>query len=308
MADPQPTSASPEASRERTREIRAFLVWTFALSWSLALGFRLAGGEWQGTASYVVAIVYMYMPALAAVIVARFHARKPIGSDLGVRLRPNRWFAVAAVLPLLLAVATLGAGLLVPGVRFDPLMTDLIERLAALAPGVSPEAIREQMDVLPVHPYWLAIPQALIAGATINALVAFGEELGWRGFLYTRTIHLGFWKSSALIGLIWGVWHAPIILQGHNYPDHPVAGVFLMTLWTLLLAPLFQWIRLRSQSVVAAAILHGALNASAGLAVMVLSGGNDLTIGLTGAAGMAVLLVANLVLALAPARQKEPAP
>ena len=36
---------------------------------------------------------------------------------------------------------------------------------------------------------------------------------------------MGFLKTSVLTGFIWGVWHAPIILQGHNYPQHPVAGV-----------------------------------------------------------------------------------
>jgi hypothetical protein len=44
--------------------------------------------------------------------------------------------------------------------------------------------------------FWLALGQGLIAGATINAVAGFGEELGWRGFLYRELSFLGFWKSS----------------------------------------------------------------------------------------------------------------
>ena len=105
---------------------------------------------------------------------------------------------------------------------------------------------------------------------------------------------MGFWKSSALIGIIWGVWHAPIILQGHNYPQHPVAGVFMMVAWCVLLAPIFSYARLKAKSVIAAAIIHGSLNATAGLAIMVVKGGNDLLVGVTGAAGFIVLAIINL--------------
>jgi len=124
-------------------------------------------------------------------------------------------------------------------------------------------------------------------------VAGFGEELGWRGFLQRELGYLGFWKSSALIGLIWGAWHAPIILQGHNYPQHPVAGVFMMIIFTLLLSPIFSYVRLKSGSVLAAAVIHGSLNGTVGLSVMVIKGGNDLTVGVTGLAGFIVLFIVN---------------
>ena len=108
----------------------------------------------------------------------------------------------------------------------------------------------------------------------------------------------GFWKSSALIGLVWGVWHAPLILHGHNYPQHPIGGVFMMIAWCLLLSPLFSYIRLKSKSVIAAAVLHGSLNGTAGLALIMVGGGSDLVVGITGAAGFIVLAVLNLCIFL----------
>ncbi|RKY00095.1 CPBP family intramembrane metalloprotease, partial [Candidatus Poribacteria bacterium] len=62
------------------------------------------------------------------------------------------------------------------------------------------------------------------------------------------------------------------------------------------MSPIFGWLRLRSGSVIAPSIAHGTLNGTAGLALVVLRGGNDLTVGLTGLAGMIALAAANLLL------------
>jgi len=90
------------------------------------------------------------------------------------------------------------------------------------------------------------------------------------------------------------VWHAPLIIQGHNYPEHPVLGVFMMVLWCVLLAPPFPYVRLQTGSVIAVSVMPGTLNASAGVALMFLKGGNDLLVGVTGLSGMLALVVVNL--------------
>jgi membrane protease YdiL (CAAX protease family) len=140
----------------------------------------------------------------------------------------------------------------------------------------------------------LTLLQGLLVGITINALAAFGEELGWRGFLQREFGALGFWKAAGIIGLVWGFWHAPFIVRGLTYPEHPWAGVFLMTVECMLSAPLVAYVCLKADSVVAAAIFHGTRNGLSVLATMGLEGGNDLLVGGCGLAGLLVLLVANL--------------
>lgn len=140
--------------------------------------------------------------------------------------------------------------------------------------------------------------QGLLAGITINAIAGFGEELGWRGFLLKQFKEMSFVKASILIGIIWGLWHAPLILMGHNYPQHPIAGVFMMTLWCILLTPIFLYITIKSKSVIAAAIIHGTLNATFGISIMLIEGGNDLTVGMTGVAGFISLTFTIAVLYL----------
>ena len=107
---------------------------------------------------------------------------------------------------------------------------------------------------------------------------------------------MGFWKSSALIGLIWGLWYAPLILLGLNYPQHPELGVLIMIGWTIVIAPAFSYIRLKAKSVIAAAIFHGTINAVPGLAVVLLTGGDELTVAITGLAGFIAFGIVDLSL------------
>ena len=72
----------------------------------------------------------------------------------------------------------------------------------------------------------------------------------------------------------------------------------MMTLFVMLLAPIFSYVRLKANSVIAAAIIHGSLNATGGLSLMVIKGGNDLTVGVTGLAGFIVLAFVNIGLLL----------
>jgi membrane protease YdiL (CAAX protease family) len=158
------------------------------------------------------------------------------------------------------------------------------------------EQVKQQLAAMPAHPLWFILVLSLIAGTTVNAVAGFGEELGWRGFLVKELSFMGFWKSSALIGLIWGLWHAPLVLLGLNYPGHPELGVLVMMGWTVVITPAFSYIRLKAKSVIAAAIFHGTVNAVPGLALVLLTGGDELTVGITGLAGFVAFGVVNLAL------------
>lgn len=278
-----------------SRKTVEFLLLTFAINWAMVALYQLAGWPWSGAGPFLLATSYMLVPAIVAWIVQRRHGERVKG-PLGIRWTWNRWFTISWLGTALVALLTVGVGLLLPDVRLDLSMTSLIERLGAQLTPEQLAQLREQAAHMPIHPFWLALIQGMIAGVTVNAVFAFGEELGWRGLLQREWAPMGFWRSSLLIGLVWGLWHAPLILKGHNYPQHPVAGVGMMVVFCLLLSPLFGYLRLRSGSVLAAAVAHGTLNGTAGLSAMVLAGGNDLMVSVTGLAGFVVLAAANLLL------------
>jgi len=161
---------------------------------------------------------------------------------------------------------------------------------------MSADEVEQLRSTIDNHPFFLTIVQALIAGLTINTIAAWGEEVGWRGYLHEKLRPLGFWPSSLIIGLIWGVWHAPVILLGHNYPDHPVLGVPLMIAFCVAMSPIIQCLREKGGSVVTAALFHGSINACAGLSIMIVSGASDLVLGMTGIIGIWLLTILAILL------------
>jgi membrane protease YdiL (CAAX protease family) len=282
----------------KIKGVLLFVGLTFILSWSLAGAAYLAGVRYHTPQSLAVTIGYMFVPMIVAILLQRAAFKRPLVKPLGITFRLNPWWLFAWLFPPAVSFATIGVSLLIPGVEYSPGMAGLLARFRSLLPPDQFTEIERQIAATRIHPVWITLLQGLVAGPTINAVTGFGEELGWRGYLQQELQPLGFYRSSLLIGLIWGVWHMPIILQGHNYPAHPVAGVFMMIAWCMLLSPIFSFVRISARSVIAAAVIHGSLNATVGLAVMVVEGGNDLLTGVTGLSGFIVLAAVNLLLYL----------
>ena len=273
-----------------------FIVLTFAANWLMAALFFAFGGRWNTSASLAMAAAYMFVPMVIAIIVQKVIYKEPLKQPLGISFKLNRWFLVAWLLPAVIAFGSLGVSLLFPGVEYSPTMEGMFERFESVLTAEQLQQMENQAAGSPVNPVWIGLLLGLIAGVTVNAVAGFGEELGWRGLLQREFAYMGFWKSSVVIGVIWGIWHAPLILQGHNYPQHRVAGVFMMVIWCILLAPIFSYVRLRANSVIAAAIIHGSLNGVYGLSIILLKGGNDLLVGGTGLASFIALGFVNIAL------------
>jgi uncharacterized protein len=96
----------------------------------------------------------------------------------------------------------------------------------------------------------------------LNSIVAAGEELGWRGFLQNVLIdQFGKTKGIILLGLVWSFWHLPVFLTGHNEPEYPVLGTFLLAPIRLVALSFFWgWLTLQCRSFIPAAFAHAALN------------------------------------------------
>ena len=278
------------------KKILIFLAFCFGISWVSAGIFYLCGIDYQSVWGFLFATVYMFFPLVSVLLTQLVTGEKPF-SDIGISFRLNKWWwlgwLVIIPLPILLS---LPVSALFPGVSL----------------GADTDSLKQTMDTmqaqgLPLGPWGVGIVTLLsgfVAGLTINALFAFGEESAWRGFLHRLLKGKGFWKECLIIGVIWGIWHAPLILMGHNYPEHPVAGVFMMVAFCVLVTPLMVFIREKSGSVIMAAIAHGTINALAGLPIVYLIGYKELLSGITGLAGFIVLTVADIVILLLKNKDK----
>ncbi|MCK9223266.1 MAG: type II CAAX endopeptidase family protein [Limnochordia bacterium] len=96
-------------------------------------------------------------------------------------------------------------------------------------------------------------------------LFAFGEEIGWRGYLLPILLKLMSKKKAILLsGVLWGLGHAPLVYFGLNYGlDHwgaPYTGILVMTLFCVVLGIWLSYVTIKTKSVIPASILHGSIN------------------------------------------------
>ncbi|HEY63476.1 MAG TPA: CPBP family intramembrane metalloprotease [Caldilineae bacterium] len=135
----------------------------------------------------------------------------------------------------------------------------------------------------------------LIITPFINSIFGFGEEFGWRGYLLPKLMPLGRARAYVLTGVIWGLWHAPIILVGFNYPGYPILGVIWMAGMTTALSLYMNELTLRHRSSILAGWMHGVFNSQGyGIWRLLFPDVNPLLGGLTGLVGIAVWLAPGL--------------
>lgn len=273
-----------------TKNIAVYTALSFALIWGVTGVFRICGGEYKSPAGTAVASLCMCIPFIVTLIMQLINREKLL-SKIGFNWKVNRWWFIGWLLMPLLALMILGINLLMPGVSFSsegPAVVQMMQQLGK-APGDGSGAALVMA---------LTLASGLFAGISINALFALGEETGWRGYLHKQFSGKSFLFTAVLTGVIWGFWHAPMILLGHNYPQHPVAGVFMMVVFCVLITPTVQYFRIKSGSVIPAAIIHGTFNAVVNLSLMFIDSYNDLVSGGSGLAGFIALAILDLGLFL----------
>lgn len=249
------------------RPIIVFVVLAYALAWLAALPLWLGGGL-RDPLFGVYAVLMMFTPAVAALIVSRFVDRPAsIPRELGlVQVRPVGRFLLYLGLGLVVPVV-LVMGALIVGSWLGVYPADF-ENFSGFEAALreQTEAVGTPMPAIPIGILVAAQFFNIFIGTIINTVPALGEELGWRGWLLPRLMPLGAPAAIVVSGVVWGLWHAPLILLGYNYPDGPGwLGVLAMCGMCMVFGGVFAWLRLRSDSVWPAALAHGALNASAGL-------------------------------------------
>ncbi|MGD8403843.1 MAG: type II CAAX endopeptidase family protein [Anaerolineales bacterium] len=250
-----------------------FIVIAFTISWPLFLSTVLFSDLEPTTrlsATQGLWALAMWGPGIAALIATVIVAKQPFRSLRLNTLGPKRFYLWAWLLPPVLVILGGVLTVLISTAQLDTEFTFMQQQL---------EATGTQLPISPGMLVLIQIGQALILGPLINIIFAMGEELGWRGFLLPKLMPLGQWKALIISGAIWGVWHAPAIAQGHNYPDHPILGILLMTVFCILLGIIIGWMYLNTRSPWVAALAHGSINAWAGLPFLFLKPGFDTALG-----------------------------
>lgn len=286
------------------------------ISWLAALIFHLITG-YSGTDAGIEAtlafqefgMVYMFLPALVALILQIIDGKAKVVRPHSLRMKLTidnsplqkfrpRWSWLVAILlvPAVVALSILISGLFAEVV---PMTEGAIALMTSQFGGELPAEAMEELNKIPAEAMLpVTLLSGLLAGVTINAFFAFGEEYGWRLYMVDALRGKRFLPAALFIGAVWGIWHAPLILMGHNgYPNRPI-GVLMMVLFCLLAGVIELYFVCKSGTVWPAVFFHGTINALAGLGVLMIPSGNALLTGMTGLAGALALVVVIALLYL----------
>lgn len=122
--------------------------------------------------------------------------------------------------------------------------------------------------------YWIVNKTAFTGEIYINSiglllllipsslLTAAGEEIGWRGFLLPKLTEIWNVKIAILIsGLIWAVWHFPLMIAGLYQTGTSIwYQLPMFTIEIIAMTTIMAYLRLKSKSVRPAIILHASHN------------------------------------------------
>ncbi|MGK2229952.1 MAG: hypothetical protein ACI9QA_000100 [Methanobacteriota archaeon] len=286
------------------KKLSEYVVLAFVFSWTVAAVYRFLGGRVDDPAFVAVAVVYMFGP-LVSVSVVQIRRGERVAPAVGARISLSPWLVVAWLTPAVVALLAVVFAVAHPD---GGLVTSAATVVESYGPSFSAERAASMKRRLRGVPLSFVVGSilvtGLIAGATVNAVAAFGEEAGWRGLMLYELSDESFWHASALIGLTWGVWHIPLVVQGYNYPSAPVVGIFAMVAFTLLATPPLNYVRLKAGTIVAPSIFHGTVNATASVSVVAVGGVSRLVTG-AGVAAMAGLATVNVVMVVYDRRKGE---
>jgi uncharacterized protein len=297
-----------KASVSQVRWAKVGIFYGIALGWAILIGavlFALGQRELGDAATWVkgvLAVGYMPAPLVAALIVDRLDRRSPLMKREFAKGWLRRLPKVAASVAVLLALlmgAMLAASWVVGNqldisgfgrLVFTP--EDLSANSLAVS-GVSTNA--QQVATLAMPNLWVIVAitwaSGVLVGLTINGLFAYGEEYGWRGWLADELRPLGPVWTNVVTGVLWGLWHAPLILLGFNYGAYRLPGVAAMILWCIAASFLLWRLREVTGTVVGAAAMHGAINGVAGLFLIALVDPSPLFAAPMGVTGIAVVAI-----------------
>jgi membrane protease YdiL (CAAX protease family) len=207
----------------------SYFLLTFTISWTAAVLVAapklLQRGPLPKLTGILMFPAMLLGPSFAGIFLTRRVDGREELRNLFARMRhvrfPLRWYSVVLIPPAM-----------VLGVLY------------CLKTFVSP--------VYAANRFWLGVSFGLLAG--------FLEEIGWTGFAYPKLRQrFAVLPAAAILGLFWGLWHAPVIdflgaasPHGKALPAFFAAFVAVMAAMRVLIA----WFYQRTHSVALAQLIH----------------------------------------------------
>jgi len=301
---------------DRKRDLKRILIYlgiTFGLTWGycLAILYPLVNGEsLNGVPSIkaqLLTAAVMFFPAIAVLLTRLITKEGFRDAWLRLNLRGHwPWYLLAWFGPGILTIAgSVLYFLIFPG-KFDPnagYMQSVME-----AAGASADDLPVPLGVL----LGIQTVQAFFLAPAMNFVTCFGEEWGWRGYLLPKMKdHMPTVTMLVVSGVIWGLWHAPLTLVGHNYgmgyAGYPFTGIAMMCLFCIVMGVFLSFVTLQTGSCIPAILGHGAINGIAAIGMYLTADGGNPFVGPvpTGIVGIIPFILTAILMIVWLQRKKK---
>lgn len=203
------------------------------------------------TRSEAVLTALMLTPALSCILTRIVTREGAKALYLKPHWRGNmKWYLSAYFLTPAVALAGAGLYFLLLPQQWDPLHSSFFTESGTASPA---EYGRTLLTTIPL---------AVLVNPLMGLVQCFGEEFAWRGYLLPHLCkRMTAPRAVLLTGCVWGLWHAPVVAMGYNYgPGHPVANIFAMVLFCIVLGTISSYLFFKTESVWPCVLFHAAVN------------------------------------------------
>ena len=302
-----------QTEKQDLKRILIYILVTFGLTWAycLLVVYPVANGESlsgvPALATQLLVAAAMFFPAIGVLLTRLITKEGFRNAWLKPNLKGNlKYYLLIWFGPGILTL--LGAGLyfLVFPKNLDLTFSYFVATL---------ESAGAPMEELPIPIGLLMLVQcmqALFLAPALNFVTCFGEEWGWRGYLLPKMSERFSTVPTLLItGIIWGLWHAPLTVIGHNYgigyPGFPFTGIAMMCLFCTVMGVILSYVTLKTKSCIPAILGHGAINGIAAIGIYFTHDGGNPFVGPapTGIIGMIPFIIVALIMALQLAKLEK---
>lgn len=299
-----------------SKKIFLYLVICFALSWTGFFLVMFNGGMDSISGKFAIGSC-MLLPSISVIFVMLITKE----GFKNLYIKPNfkgniKLYLIAWLAPIALTIFGAALYFLFFPKQFDFSMNsfvyNMIETAKQNATAAELQKIPTVQDAKTI--LILQLISGIFLSPILNFIPCFGEELGWRGFLLPRlTEYFGNnqkakIKATLFSGIIWGLWHAPVICMGHNYgksyPFFPYVGIIIMTIMCITLGTFMAVIFYKTKSIIPAVITHAVINGFAAGPLIFLSVKESYTLlgpavsGILGNSGFIIIAVVCLIISL----------
>ena len=247
-----------------------YFLFAFGMAWLLQVYASLLLLRDGNAAAYqLLLVVSMFCPLVSVLLVQKFWLHQPTGISWRPRLKGNGRYLLAAWFGP--AVFTVLAAVLYFAVFPSRLDFSGSWLVAAYGGEMDAQTLRSQLGVSTLSYLLQNGLFAVLLAPAINMFPALGEEVGWRGYMMPRLKErFGLLNGRLLGGVVWGVWHWPLMLlvgyeYGTNYLGAPLLGLVVWCVVCFALNTLLDILYEKTESIWVPAIAHGAFNAIAAL-------------------------------------------